>query len=228
MKGPIVQEAQRRMGRPTLEAASALKERLLASALEMLCLHGIDGLAMDALAQQADVTKRTIYRHFENKMALVEAVVDREIDRLEAAAIVPAEGAPVDPLTQLQGWSRHFFLYTLDTQMRRFSIFLCFEQLNNTHLASKMRHWTMRMITPPIGLISDAQANGQIRAGDATMFGLLLIDLLQGPNIRKSYNCSQELVTGGLSNEAFFMTRWAAFMKLTSNDTWMEMVRSDG
>ncbi len=228
MKPPIVKDdavcaVQRKMGRPTLEAASALKENLLERALHVLCLHGIDGFSMDLLADEAGVTKRTIYRHFESKMGMVEAVIERQLSRLEAA-MEPSGGTQSDPLLALRDWARHFFMHTFDTGMRRFAIFLSFHQLTDPEIAAKSRQWTIRAMAMPSMLIGHAQAGGYVRSGDPHMFALLLMDLLQGSTIRMNFNYPAELIWGGLDREQFFALRWAAFVSLAGCDLWADAV----
>ena len=211
------QPLARKTGRPTLEAASALHERLLGCALTMLCERGIGGLAMDALAQKAAVTKRTIYRHFENKLALVEAVVEREILRVETA-MLPADGAPPSPLFALEEWARHYFVFTLDPAVQRFGVFLSFERLNDADLANRLQAWTRRATERPDALIVEAQAAGEVVAGEPHLLTLLLMDLLQGPNTRMTFNSPVASVMGGLSETTFFASRWAAFLQLAGAD----------
>ncbi len=67
-------------GRPTLEAARALRERILDIATEMLLSQGYGATSIEAIAKQAGVSKRTFYHRFDDKAALMAAVVARVID----------------------------------------------------------------------------------------------------------------------------------------------------
>lgn len=201
------------MGRPTLEEAAALKETLLQQALEMLCSRGPDGLSMDALAKNAGMSKRTIYRHFESKTALIDAVVKREAKRLSAPLLPWAQGI-TNPLEALRAWSWNYFCYLIEPETRRFTTFLTFACLNDPEFADLLTGWGSQMRDPLMELIIDSQGAGVLRQGDPIQVTLLLFDLLNGSSHRLQFNYPADLITGGLSREEFFATRWAAFLRL--------------
>lgn len=72
---PRGQTTRARNGRPTREESEALERRLLAVALEVFLDHGYDATTMEAIADAADITKRTLYAKFPDKRALFLAVV---------------------------------------------------------------------------------------------------------------------------------------------------------
>lgn len=53
-------------------------ERILSAAYALLYKEGFARVSMDAIARAANVTKRSLYYHFESKDALVAAVLDRQ------------------------------------------------------------------------------------------------------------------------------------------------------
>ena len=55
------------------------KEMLLECAATFLREHGLAGLTMDRLAQHAGVSKPLVYNYFPNRMALLKAVLVREV-----------------------------------------------------------------------------------------------------------------------------------------------------
>ncbi len=67
-------------GRPTLEAARELRERILDIATEMLLTQGYGATSIEAIAKRAGISKRTFYHRFADKPALMAAVVARVID----------------------------------------------------------------------------------------------------------------------------------------------------
>ncbi len=67
-------------GRPTLEAARELRERILDVATDMLLSQGYGSTSIEAIAKRAGVSKRTFYHRFDDKPALMAAVVARVID----------------------------------------------------------------------------------------------------------------------------------------------------
>jgi AcrR family transcriptional regulator len=69
------------------------RERLLDAALELFELRGFDGVAVPEIAQMANVATGTIYRYFETKEALVNALYRRWKEAYNAAVLAPLEGA---------------------------------------------------------------------------------------------------------------------------------------
>ena len=67
-------------GRPTLEAARELRERILDVATDLLLGQGYGATSIEAIAKSAGISKRTFYHRFEDKPALMAAVVARVID----------------------------------------------------------------------------------------------------------------------------------------------------
>lgn len=70
------------------------RERILAAARRAFERHGLEGLSLREVAAKVGITPMAIYRHFENKEALVDALVMDALDEWSAivAALPPAEG----------------------------------------------------------------------------------------------------------------------------------------
>lgn len=89
----------RRGGRPSLQDAAQLADRILDAATELLLTHGYGATSIEAIARRARVSKRTFYHRFRDKPALMAAVVKRLIDRQRPAAGVPLiEGAGLEAI----------------------------------------------------------------------------------------------------------------------------------
>lgn len=93
---------------------SAARERILSTAYQLFCKHGIRAVGVDTIIERSGVAKMTVYRHFRSKDALVLAVLERreQIWRrqwLEGEVRKRAE-APVDRLLAIfdvfDGWFR--------------------------------------------------------------------------------------------------------------------------
>lgn len=59
------------------------KERILEKAADLFMQYGIRSITMDEIAAQLGMSKKTIYQFFTDKDAMVEAVVNEEINRNE-------------------------------------------------------------------------------------------------------------------------------------------------
>lgn len=66
-------------------AAVASKERILASAEHLFDRNGFHAVGMDAVAAQASVSTRTLYKHARSKTELVQAVLERRRERFFAS-----------------------------------------------------------------------------------------------------------------------------------------------
>jgi TetR/AcrR family transcriptional regulator, cholesterol catabolism regulator len=56
------------------------QERIVRKAHEMFMRYGVRSISMDEIASQLGVSKKTIYHFFEDKDALVDAVIDIELN----------------------------------------------------------------------------------------------------------------------------------------------------
>lgn len=70
-----------RPGRPRLAEAGLREEHILRVAGDMFLNFGFDGTTMDAVAETARVSKRTLYARYADKTALFNAVLRDLIDR---------------------------------------------------------------------------------------------------------------------------------------------------
>ena len=71
----------------------ALKQRILAAALAEFAAASFDGASMDRIAQAAETSKPTLYRHFANKEGLFQAVLDQ--GRGHILTPLDGDGAPM-------------------------------------------------------------------------------------------------------------------------------------
>ncbi len=75
---------QNQMARPQVAPVS-LQERILETAVAAVRHGGAEGLTMRSLADRLGYSPATLYLHFRNKQALLEAVADQGFAQLEAA-----------------------------------------------------------------------------------------------------------------------------------------------
>lgn len=70
----------RRMGRPTAEESQALDDRIKAVALNLFLDHGYEAVTMEAVAEAADITKRSLYARYRDKSELFSAALRKSKD----------------------------------------------------------------------------------------------------------------------------------------------------
>jgi AcrR family transcriptional regulator len=64
------------MERPTENATETTRDRIVSAAAKLFYREGIRAVSVDAVAEKAGVTKRTLYYHFDSKDALVAAYLE--------------------------------------------------------------------------------------------------------------------------------------------------------
>lgn len=69
-------------GRPTADQSTAIGDRILKAAWEVLSEHGPDKFSIDRVAATAQASKRTIYDRFGSKVPLLQAVLDDRIGQI--------------------------------------------------------------------------------------------------------------------------------------------------
>jgi AcrR family transcriptional regulator len=93
----VKQEPPRRL--PRLQR----REQILAAATEAFARNGFAATSLDDVAAEAGVTRVILYRHFDSKTDLYQAVLDRMCARLDAHVPAPAGGftdASIDGLLE--------------------------------------------------------------------------------------------------------------------------------
>jgi TetR/AcrR family transcriptional regulator, regulator of autoinduction and epiphytic fitness len=85
------------------EGSSPKPNAIVLAALELFTRYGYRKTSIDDIARAAQVAKRTVYLHFENKAAVFLAILEYLADqvRQRCAAAERADGAAVDRLTGL-------------------------------------------------------------------------------------------------------------------------------
>lgn len=79
-----------------------LKPALIAAALKEIAKEGPDGFSLRGVARRAGVSAPAVYRHFEDKEALLAAVADECSERATATIAEATRRAPADPLSQFR------------------------------------------------------------------------------------------------------------------------------
>lgn len=209
----------RRIGRPTLDEAVALRELFLKQALVMLLERGVHGFSMDALAKASGVTKRTIYRQYESKAVLIEAVVDREVNRLTVNEPT-FDDAPTTPLDRLQKWGWRFFSYLSQEEPQRLGLLLRIASRTETWANDMLKGIVTRLLNSVHVLVVAAQESGDLREGDSHVLVELMLDLLDGAFNSIRYDVGMPSAFRSDELEKQFQRRWMAFLQLARPD-WM-------
>jgi TetR/AcrR family transcriptional repressor of mexJK operon len=81
-----MENAMKLKGRPK---SKEKRQKILQAAEDLFTKHGFEGVSMDLVAEQADVSKQTVYSHFQSKERLFSATISQacEANMLSAAFI---------------------------------------------------------------------------------------------------------------------------------------------
>ena len=78
------------------------RARILAAAGKLFYAKGVRAAGTGLVAAKADVTKRTLYKHFESKDALIAAYLEAQNEPVLAALIATITGADGDVVAQIE------------------------------------------------------------------------------------------------------------------------------
>lgn len=172
------------------------KQHIVDAAIRVFAARGYHGATIRDVAKEAGVADGTIYNSFENKAALLLALLD-PLDVAKAPPAPPPVAIPDDPALFIRGlikmrWAT-FTPETLDALRVIFSEVLINPELRDLYIA--------RVITPaltlPEGYFNGLAATGKIRPVDvrltlriltAMVTGLVMLRLLGDPHTVKTWD----------------------------------------
>lgn len=96
MPSVAVRAVARALSEPDSGSADATADRILDAAVQIAAEVGFRNLTMDAIAARAGVGRMTVYRKFEGRGALIEALTAREVRRA-----LETIGSAIDPAVPL-------------------------------------------------------------------------------------------------------------------------------
>lgn len=80
------------------------RERIIKTARDLFRRHGIRGIGVDAIAEQAGTNKMTLYRHFGSKDELIIACLRDFANDVEGLWHSLEMSYPGDPMAQIHAW----------------------------------------------------------------------------------------------------------------------------
>lgn len=98
-------EGRRSRGRPTLDDAARIEERLLAAALEEFLDSGYGGASLSKVVRAAGISKTTLYSRFHSKEALFRAIMERQVEKLAAATTLTSPDGLLDLAQGLENYA---------------------------------------------------------------------------------------------------------------------------
>jgi AcrR family transcriptional regulator len=168
------------------------REAIVAAALELFVERGFYGTAVPEIADRAGVGAGTIYRYFESKEALVNALY-RDL-KLEFARDVIDDFPSAAPTRELFRtlWNR------MATYASRYPQSFVFMELHHhaRYLDAESRAVEQRMIDLFTAVIASAQLRGDLKSGSPRM----LIGLVMGAFVGVIRSCVEQEVVPGVAD----------------------------
>ena len=154
--------------RPLRRDAERNRRLILAAARELFARRGLDA-SFEAVAREAGVGVGTLYRHFPNRQALIEALFDDGLDEISRIA--------EEALAAPSGWAglRHFMVEMLLIQSRDRGLR---DVIIHARKNSDPRRLRMRThLVGPIGqLVARSQREGDLRP-DLTAYDVAVLEI---------------------------------------------------
>ncbi len=107
--------------KPDRDLSAEKTEAILAGAMQEFLVHGYAGTSMDRVAAAAQVSKATVYSHFQDKESLFTALIQQMARQKELFAIHKLHGPDDDPKDTLRRFAREMMARAVsDPQMVTF------------------------------------------------------------------------------------------------------------
>ncbi len=122
-----------------MEKASAKQNDVLRAAIEEFAHVGLMGTTMEHIAKRAQVSKRTLYKHFASKEALFDEVVRLLLARIEPLHLYPYR-PEVDLLSQLKELAHMSLKLSGDEDYMTLSRIVIIESMRSKEEANRLNN----------------------------------------------------------------------------------------
>ena len=167
----------------------ATKDRILASAMRLLDTGGSAAVTLRAVGDAAGISQSAPYRHYEDKRALLEAMVRANLDYL-SAAFEKAKHDDSSPFDVLDRAVRTYLDFA-----RRFPVryrFLLEVSREDSPLGSEVR----KAFAAVNGLVRAAQEAGELTDGDSEQIAALIFGAAYGMADLAQFNLTNGAARG--------------------------------
>jgi AcrR family transcriptional regulator len=155
----------------------ALREALVAAALAAIEAHGVQAVQVRVIAKELGVAHPAVYRHFENRDALVTAALARAYAELKVELDDAAKEAPASSKDILRALARRYAAFAL----KRPQVFLA---MTGPRVAADgettLNAAIEEALAPTVAAVQAGQAEGAIDAGHPRAVAIYFWSALQG------------------------------------------------
>lgn len=198
------------VGRPTRDRSAALTQRLLDTARLIFSQRGVTGTSIEDIAGAMRCSKHTIYHRYDNKMALLAAVVERDQTRFVTALAAAGDGCD-DPIHRLRAMAWTYFGFSADPAYSALYAAIMLEAASSPAMRLHLEQWAQTALAPMREATKAAKSSTKWRIACPGELCALLIDLLDGE--------ARRMIWAGVSQdvaliEQHFRHRWQAFLRI--------------
>jgi len=144
---------------------AATRDRILAAAERIHQREGLDAVSMRRIADEVGLTPMALYRHYRDKDALLDALVDEGFARWERY-LATAAAAPT-PVERVRSALTAYVGFALG-EPKLFQLMYLVPRPNLPETPASLRTTTSPAFGAMIAAVQEAMAAGDIRAGDAS------------------------------------------------------------
>lgn len=204
--------SEKRGGRPTRERAAAMADLLLDEARALFARRGVAGTSMEEIAAALGWSKHTLYHRYAGKMALLEAVVARDMAQF-ARILAEAGAGAATPMQRLEAMARAYFALSATPSYAALYAAIMLEAASSPDLRQRLMQWSGESLAPLREAVKAATPpeGWQVEEDVAA----ILIDLLDGEANRLKW------AEGAADREAHFQKRWRLFLQATVRGAYL-------
>lgn len=116
--------ARRTPGRPRQSAVELIDGELLEGALQEFLKSGYGGASVTSIVKALGISKTTLYSRYASKEDLFRAIVDRQIERLSAAAVLEKKGSLLEIGMGLRAYANRTLEISLTGELREVNLLI--------------------------------------------------------------------------------------------------------
>ena len=186
------------------------RQEIVRAGARVFLRRGYVNATMEEVARELSLTKAAIYHYFRSKEALMDAIIEASLERVEADLAEAVAGAG-EPARRLRRALERFIDHVLDDEGTRV-LLRNLDELSSAASPEAARR-CRRIRALIVGLIADGQAEGVFEPVDPTVAALSLMGAVSwlstwydpaGPRTRAQIRevLTAQLLTGVLRREA--------------------------
>lgn len=162
----------------TMKLKDKKRQDILDAAIEEFRIHGFEAARVNDIAQRGQVSKRTLYKHFDSKQMLFNAII--EIIMTEAASIPTPDFDPGRALRdQLISALQSYVALVTDARYLSLNRLLAAEYMRDKKLAQRILTRPELYVSPVSSILETAMEAGHLRQADPVFAANQILGLIK-------------------------------------------------